>query len=162
MIWQIRSTGSDETERLGEVIGGMLKGGEVIELHADLGGGKTTFTRGLARGLGVKQNVTSPTFTLSRLYQGKGNIELRHFDFYRLAEAGVMTQQLEESINEPNVVTVVEWGKVIKGVLPASRLTISFNPISDDPEGRQIKVKYPEALSELIQKVESAWDNSKP
>lgn len=162
MIWQTRSTGSAETEQLGELIGKLLKGGEVIELHADLGGGKTTLTRGIARGLGIGQNVTSPTFTISRAYQGKRKIELRHFDFYRLHEAGVVTKQLEESINEPNVVSVVEWGKVIENTLPPNRLTISLTPVSDDSEARQVKVKYPESMSKLIRELENKWEKSKP
>jgi len=161
MIWQTRSTGSAETERLGELIGKSLKGGEVIELHADLGGGKTTFTRGLARGLDIEQNVTSPTFTISRTYQGKRKIELRHFDFYRLHEAGVVAKQLEESISEPNVVSVVEWGKVINDVLPLNKLTINLTPVSDDTEVRQIKIEYPESMSKLIRELENKWEKLK-
>ncbi len=162
MIWQTRSTGFAETEQLGELIGKLLKGGEVIELHADLGGGKTTLTRGIARGLGIKQNVTSPTFTISRTYQGRQKIELRHFDFYRLHESGVVAKQLQESINEPSVVTVVEWGKVAKDVLPTDRLTISLTPISDDTEVRQIRIEYPEPMSGLIRGLENKWEKSKP
>ncbi|MBX4191001.1 tRNA (adenosine(37)-N6)-threonylcarbamoyltransferase complex ATPase subunit type 1 TsaE, partial [Candidatus Saccharibacteria bacterium] len=83
MIWQTVSTSSAETESIGSLIGASLKGGEVIELRSDLGGGKTTFVRGLAAGAGSKANVTSPTFTLSRLYPAK-NFSIHHFDFYRL------------------------------------------------------------------------------
>ena len=61
----------------------------VIELLGDVGAGKTTFTRGLAKGLGVKSTVTSPSFTISKLYQGKKCI-LAHYDFYRLDEPGLM------------------------------------------------------------------------
>lgn len=162
MIWQTRSTGFAGTEWLGELIGRLLKGGEVIELHSDLGGGKTTLTRGIARGLGIKQNITSPTFTINRTYTGERKIELRHFDFYRLNDAGVVALQVEESINEPNVVSVVEWGKAVIDILPANKLTISLTPIFDDMEARQIKIEYSEPFSELIRQVENEWEKSKP
>lgn len=162
MIWQTHSTGSAETEWLGEVIGGLLKGGEIIELQSDLGGGKTTLTRGIARGLGIERSVTSPTFTISRSYIGKRKIRLKHFDFYRVHEAEMVKKQLEESTNEPGVVTIVEWGKMVGDILPSDRMTISLVPIAGDTESRLIKIEYHEPQFELVRKVENKWEKSKP
>ncbi|MBR6826151.1 MAG: tRNA (adenosine(37)-N6)-threonylcarbamoyltransferase complex ATPase subunit type 1 TsaE, partial [Oscillospiraceae bacterium] len=73
----------EETEALGQALGQSLKGGEIIAYTGDLGAGKTAFTRGLARGLGISMAVTSPTYTLVNEYLG-GRLELFHFDMYRL------------------------------------------------------------------------------
>jgi len=80
---RITSESPEATEQLAEAIGRRLTGGEVIELVSDLGGGKTTFVRGLARGLGSADVVSSPTFTVSKVYKAD-KLELHHFDFYRL------------------------------------------------------------------------------
>jgi tRNA threonylcarbamoyladenosine biosynthesis protein TsaE len=136
-----------KTEELAEKIGQNLKGGEVIELTSDLGGGKTTFARGLARGFGSSDHVASPTFTISKIYKN-GKKEMHHFDFYRLPEAGLIAHELEEVINDPNCTVVVEWAEVVKHVLPAERLGITINKTSDD--ARILSFDYPEQLSYLL------------
>jgi tRNA threonylcarbamoyladenosine biosynthesis protein TsaE len=108
---------------LAERIGQNLKGGEVIELASDLGGGKTTFVRGLARGINSNDQVSSPTFTLSNVYAGS-QFTLHHFDFYRLAEPGIMREELQEILEDANNVTVIEWAEIVHNVLPSERLTI--------------------------------------
>ncbi len=108
----------------------MLSGGEVIELTSDLGGGKTTFVQGLAAGLGYKQLVTSPTFTLSNIYALPDGRELHHYDLYRLNTAGVVGDELGEDIAEPHTITVIEWAGVAEGRLPADRLKINFEVVS--------------------------------
>lgn len=145
---QIDSTSSDATEQFAEKLGQRLKGGEVIELISDLGGGKTTFTRGLAKGIGSTDRVASPTFTVSKLYKGK-NIEIHHFDFYRLADAGLMEYELHDLLGDPEVVVVVEWGDVVVHVLPAERLTIHLKRTGDD--SRQLDLTYPEPLQYLVE-----------
>jgi tRNA threonylcarbamoyladenosine biosynthesis protein TsaE len=129
--WQTKSTSSEQTEQLAERLGRALKGGEVIELVSDLGGGKTTFVRGLARGAGSTDKVASPTFTISKVYNTK-RFAIHHFDFYRLGEAGIVANELAEVAGDPNVVVVVEWGDVARHVLPADRLTIT---ITQNAEG---------------------------
>jgi len=99
MIWQTNSTGSEDTERLGELLGRRLRGGEVLELRSDLGGGKTTFVRGLVRGAGCHDRVSSPTFTLSRVYKSK-DFEIHHFDFYRLQDPGLVANELAEVVGD--------------------------------------------------------------
>lgn len=110
---------------MAERLGRQLKGGEVIELISDLGGGKTTFVKGLARGIGSDDQVTSPTFTLSNLYQGTG-LQLHHFDFYRLAEPGIMRDELAEVLSDPQNVVVIEWAEIVHDILTDDRLTISI------------------------------------
>lgn len=162
MTWQTISTDSDATRKLGELVGNKLSGGEVIELVADLGGGKTTFTQGLAKGLGSKDTVTSPTFTLNKQYSGRDGLQIHHFDFYRLGEPGIIADQLSESINDNKVVTVVEWSAIVKDVLPGERISIDFKPRPTDPDERQITIKYPESFEGVIREVETAWQESKP
>ena len=125
-----------------------MRGGEVIELKSDLGGGKTTFTRGLVRGAGSTDRVGSPTFTLSREYQAP-KFKLAHFDFYRLGEAGIVADELDELVGDPGYVTIVEWGDIVQDVLPAQRLTIEFLQTAD--ETRHIVIKYPGELGYLLE-----------
>lgn len=108
-----------------ERLGKRLRGGEVIELISDLGGGKTTFVRGLARGIGSQDQVTSPTFTINNVYQG-AKLTLYHFDFYRLSEPGVMRDELAEILQDPQAVTVIEWGEMVHDVLPNDKLTMTI------------------------------------
>jgi tRNA threonylcarbamoyladenosine biosynthesis protein TsaE len=161
MIWQTFSTSSAETERLGRLLGRSLHGGEVIELRSDLGGGKTTFVRGLTRGAGSKATVTSPTFTLSRIYPAK-QFEIHHFDFYRLDDPGILADQLAESVNNSHAVTIVEWAGIVNDVLPPERISIEFHPTANSPDERQITVHYPENHRSIIETVESEWPEIQP
>ena len=126
-----KSDNLQQTQALAAAIGKVLRGGEVLELISDVGGGKTTFVKGLARGLAIDDTVQSPTFTISRLYKTPGGLELHHFDFYRLAEAGVVAAELAESLQQPNAVVAVEWGEIVHDVLPAERLTVKFTSLSE-------------------------------
>jgi len=125
-----------------------LRGGEVIELVSDLGGGKTTFTRGLARGAGSSDKVASPTFTISREYQAP-HFMIAHFDLYRLGEAGIIGDELHELVGDPAYVTVVEWGEVAHDVLPPKRLTIAIQQRSEDR--RHITISYPPELQYVVE-----------
>ena len=115
-----------EMKNLGQTIGAQLRGGEVFQLVGDVGAGKTTFVKGLARGLAVDDEVQSPSFTISRVYMGRDDLELVHYDFYRLTDAGIMTNELSEMVHDPKVVTVVEWADIVEGVLPESHYTIAI------------------------------------
>ncbi|MDO4399137.1 MAG: tRNA (adenosine(37)-N6)-threonylcarbamoyltransferase complex ATPase subunit type 1 TsaE [Candidatus Saccharibacteria bacterium] len=102
----------------------------VIELIGDVGAGKTTFTRGLAEGLGVKEPITSPSFTISKSYplpNHKGH--LIHYDFYRLPDPGLMLDDLRENLENPDNVIVIEWGKSIENTLPKNhtKIEIKYN-----------------------------------
>ena len=97
----------EETQGLAAAVAKNLRGGEVIELESDLGGGKTTFTQGLVRGLGSDEPVASPTFTISREYSG-GKFHIYHFDFYRLHEPGIIAAQIAEVAKDKHAIMVVE------------------------------------------------------
>lgn len=121
----------EATQTLAEKIGRVLRGGEVIEFNSDVGGGKTTFMKGLAKGLEVTDVVQSPTFTISRIYHARNGLELHHFDFYRLQEAGVVAAELAESLAQPNAVVAVEWGDIVHDVLPPTRMTVTIKSLGD-------------------------------
>ncbi|HSX44992.1 MAG TPA: tRNA (adenosine(37)-N6)-threonylcarbamoyltransferase complex ATPase subunit type 1 TsaE [Candidatus Saccharimonadales bacterium] len=146
------STSSDVTEKLGERLGSKLRGGEVIELISDLGGGKTTFVRGLAKGMGSRDKVSSPSFTISHEYTAKGHkpSKLVHFDFYRLASAGLMANELTDWLNDSDVSIIIEWAGIVKNVLPNKRLTINIKVL--DKNRREFKYNYPKQLSYLVEK----------
>jgi tRNA threonylcarbamoyladenosine biosynthesis protein TsaE len=127
----IEVTSESEMKTLGAALGGLLVGGEVIELVGDVGAGKTTFTKGLALGLGVDETVQSPSFTISRVYTTGSDLLLAHYDFYRLHDAGIMADELQETISDPRTITVVEWAGIIEGVLPEQRLTVSITSPSE-------------------------------
>lgn len=124
---------------IGRNFGRSLKGGEVVELIGDVGAGKTTFVKGLAGGLGVKEAVQSPSFTLFARYNGSSGRSLHHFDFYRLEDPGLVAYDLAESLSEPGAVTVVEWGGTVAHVLPGSRTVIRFTP--EDETSRKLTIK---------------------
>lgn len=128
---EIKSTSSEQTELLGKSIGAALKGGEVIQLVSDLGGGKTTLTKGIVAGMGSDANVSSPTFTVSKEYQ-IANLLLRHFDFYRLVDAGVVGLELQEGFEDPNTVTIIEWADIVENVLPKETIKIVLQQTGDD------------------------------
>ena len=161
MIWEISSTSSAETERLGELLGKQLKGGEAIELRSDLGGGKTTFVKGLVRGAGSDNSVTSPTFTLSRIYRAP-KFTISHFDFYRLDNAGILAGQLAESINDSQNVTVVEWADIVKNVLPEEHISIELHPVAANSEVRRIIFNYPANKTADLNLLQTAWQEVEP
>lgn len=107
----------------------------VIELVGDVGAGKTTFVRGLAEGLGVKEPVTSPSFTISKEYAFDGGV-LIHYDFYRLQDPGLMLGDLEESLSDPSAIVLVEWADSVAGILPEDRTRIEIKYLDDG--GREI------------------------
>lgn len=111
----------------GQKIGKLLRGGDVIELIGDVGAGKTTLTKGIARGLRVTDPIQSPTFTINRVYEARDNLRLVHYDFYRLQDPGIMAEELSESVDDEYTVTILEWADIVEGVLPADRLSISLS-----------------------------------
>ena len=97
----------------------------IIELIGDVGAGKTTFVRGLAKGLGIKEPVTSPSFTISKSYALPDGRTLTHYDFYRLKNPGLMAEDLKEKIASNNIV-IIEWGNSIKNLLPKNHTIITI------------------------------------
>lgn len=109
--------GTEETERFGLELAGELKAGDVIALTGDLGAGKTTLAKSIAKGLGVRENVTSPTFTIVCEYMS-GRLPLFHFDLYRIgSEEEAFEAGLEEYFSRGGV-SVIEWAERVPGLIP--------------------------------------------
>jgi tRNA threonylcarbamoyladenosine biosynthesis protein TsaE len=104
--------------------------------------------RGLAKGISSVDRVASPTFTISKVYHSD-NLEIHHFDFYRLQDAGLLEHELADFINDPKIVLVIEWGDVVQHVLPSQRLTIRIIPSGD--EQRKLEFTYPESLKYMVE-----------
>ena len=102
-----------------------------IELVGDVGAGKTTFTKGLARGLEIAEEITSPTFTISKVYENSRGQKLVHYDFYRLENPGIMVEDLFENLQDPQTVTVIEWADTVSEIIPANHLRLEIL-INDD------------------------------
>ena len=99
----------------------------IIELIGDVGAGKTTFVRGLAKGLGITESITSPSFTISKSYAIPTGGRLIHYDFYRLPNPGLMADDLQENLADPANVVVIEWGESISDLLPKEHIKITIN-----------------------------------
>jgi tRNA threonylcarbamoyladenosine biosynthesis protein TsaE len=148
--WQTTSTGLESTLELAALVGSKLRGGEVIVLVSDLGGGKTAFVRGLVQGMGSTDTVHSPSFTLSNQYRA-GKLTLYHFDFYRLDEPGIMRQELAEILEDTQAVVAIEWANIVENVLPERRLTIHFSATGETK--RELAFEYPEELQYLLPQI---------
>ena len=120
-----------QTQALGEGVGALLVPGDVVVLAGDLGTGKTTFVKGAARGLGVVEPVTSPTFAIVQEYDGRYTVA--HVDVYRLARVQELHDIGFEELLEDRVV-LVEWGDTIAGVLPAARLDVRIAARGENDE----------------------------
>ena len=106
---------------------------QVIELLGDVGAGKTTFTRGLAKGLGIKEPITSPSFTISKSYAlPNSNGRLVHYDFYRLPDPGLMLDDLRENLENSENIIVIEWGESVENILPENRTQIKIKYNNDN------------------------------
>lgn len=105
-----------ETEALGQRLAERLQSGDVIAYTGDLGAGKTAFTRGLARGLGITERITSPTFTIVNEYQG-GRLPLFHFDMYRLGSSDELYEIGWEDYLARGGVCAVEWSEIVADAL---------------------------------------------
>jgi tRNA threonylcarbamoyladenosine biosynthesis protein TsaE len=133
---QIQTGAEEQTRYLGEQLGALLTGGEIIALIGELGAGKTVFVHGLAAGLGVQESVHSPSFTILNEYHGR--LVFYHFDFYRLkSEEEIWNLGWQDYLDNSDLV-VIEWADRFPKVLPEERLEITFTPDSNNPNNRII------------------------
>lgn len=120
----------EETIEFAKEIGSKLKGGDVVAYIGGLGAGKTTFTRGLAIGMGLEDDVTSPTFAIVNEYRGK--INLYHFDMYRIMNTeSLETTGFFDYLSDDNVLAI-EWSENIKDALDENTIYITINKIDDN------------------------------
>jgi len=131
---QFETKSPKETQKLGEKLAKKLTGGEVIALFGDLGSGKTIFVQGLAKGLGIKRKITSPTFVFMRQYPfflKRIPMTFYHIDLYR----GESDQDFEalglEEIFAPDAIVVLEWAEKIKKELPKKRIEVNLEKVND-------------------------------
>ncbi len=128
-----------ETEKIGEALALRLQAGDVVAYLGDLGAGKTAFTRGLARGLGCRGRVTSPTFTIVNEYEG--NLPLFHFDMYRLGDEDELFDIGWEDYLARGGVCAVEWSERVSGALPPETITITISRCPENEDWRSITIE---------------------
>ncbi|EKD49150.1 MAG: hypothetical protein ACD_63C00254G0007 [uncultured bacterium] len=110
-----------------------LRNGSVICLEGDLGGGKTTFVKGLAKGLGIKEDITSPTFVIFKKFKIKDKNFLYHFDLYRLSDPKeVLNLGFEEILRDKNSIVVIEWADRIRKILPKESIDVKFEFVGEN------------------------------
>lgn len=147
--YEVKTESEQQTMKMAERLALLLKPGDVITLEGDLGAGKTTFTKGLALGLGIKRTVNSPTFTIVKEYEGE--LPLYHMDVYRLEDS-------DEDIgfNEyfhGSGITVVEWATFIKDYLPEELLHVTIRYVDEHTRALTFVPKgdhYQEVVRELL------------
>ena len=161
-MYEVQSFSPEATYQLAFRMAQKLKGSELIALEGDLGAGKTLFVKGLAAGLGIPEPVTSPTFALIHLYEGR--LRLAHFDVYRLPTPQALEELgYEEYFYGPGV-AAVEWSDLIEPYLPEEYLLVRIKRIEDaqQGEGRLIELvpfgKDNEALVKELMNDDSSWD----
>ena len=132
------TTSPAETEHIGAALGAIIPAGTILAYRGDLGAGKTAFTRGLARGLGYTEPVTSPTYTIVNEYLG-GRLPLFHFDMYRLADSDELFEIGWEDYLERGGVCAVEWSENVKDALPSNHIVVSIRTVGE--KSREITIE---------------------
>lgn len=138
MIWE--TNGPEETCLLAGRLGMEAAPGDVYCLNGDLGVGKTVFAQGFAKGLGIQEQVNSPTFTILQQYEG-GRLPLYHFDVYRIGDVEEMEEIGYEDCFYGNGVCMIEWSDLIKEILPERVITVTMRKdMSKGPDYRSLEV----------------------
>jgi tRNA threonylcarbamoyladenosine biosynthesis protein TsaE len=133
------SRSEEETEARGAALARELGPGAVVLLCGDLGAGKTVFSRGFARGLGVTEPVSSPTYTIVQEYELPTGSRLYHMDLYRIGdEHAALGFGVDEFLNEPGAISLVEWPERIRGLLPDTAVRVELRHRSESE--REIKI----------------------
>lgn len=140
----VGSQSAEDTYRIASKMGEEAKEGEVVTLTGDLGTGKTVFAKGFAAGLGVKEHVSSPTYTIVQQYDD-GRLPLYHFDVYRIGDISEMDETGYDDCISGDGVTLIEWAEMIEDIIPerAVRVKIEKEP-SKGSDYRRIEIEEPE------------------
>ncbi|MRX72759.1 tRNA (adenosine(37)-N6)-threonylcarbamoyltransferase complex ATPase subunit type 1 TsaE [Bacillus lacus] len=144
MEWNLKTENPEETAAFAMKLAERLEQGDVLTLEGDLGAGKTTFTKALAKGLGIERNVNSPTFTIIKEYHG-GRLPLYHMDVYRMEED---SEDLGfHEYFEGEGVTVVEWAHLIHEYLPDNRLEVQIFHVGETERRLTVKAFGPRYIN---------------
>lgn len=141
MTWRRYAAGAEDTQAAGKAFASLLRPGDIVLLSGPLGAGKTTFTQGVGRGLGVRERVTSPTFTIVRQHEcvnELGITTLHHADVYRVGSLGEVDDLALGELVEESAVAIVEWGEIASALFGLDVINVSFE--IDESEGRTIDV----------------------
>ncbi len=133
----IATATASDTEAVGARLGRLLAPGDLVLLEGELGAGKTTFTRGVARGAGFRGRVSSPTFALAHVYRGK-RLTLHHLDMYRLADGDPSEVGLEDLLRDERAAVIVEWPGAFGAGWPKERLEVKLSHVKS---GRRLAFK---------------------
>jgi len=136
---ELRTTAADDTRAVGKALAGLFRPRDAVALTGELGAGKTTLVQGIATGLGVTDQVVSPTFTLVREYRGT-EIEIAHVDVYRLDRVQDVVDLGLDELGDGEALLLVEWGDAVEALLPPDHLTIELTTTAGDDEERSIVV----------------------
>ena len=136
-----RIKGIEGTLELGRRLGRSIEGPAVVELQGDLGAGKTHFVKGLAEGLDIRQEVTSPTFALANFYEGP-RLSLHHLDGYRLEDTEEARMAGLEEILQEAAVAAVEWGEVLRPFYTYPLIQVEILVLGETE--REVRIRYPE------------------
>ncbi len=155
---QARTKSVDDTRALAAELAPLAKAGDLILLEGGLGAGKTAFVQGFARGLGVEETVTSPTFILVRSYHGR--LPMVHLDVYRLDRIQELVDLGIAEILDEDGVTLIEWGDVVRPALPGDFLEVRLEPGASDEERvimmRGVGPRWPHRLR-AVQDAVARW-----
>lgn len=156
MQFQLTIHSLEEMNQFSYLLAKYVTSGQLITLEGDLGAGKTTFTKGFAKGLGIQKVIKSPTYTLIREYTD-GKYPLYHMDMYRLEEIGGGDLGIEEYLQGDGIV-IIEWAKFIEEELPIERMTIEIDRMNTVEEGRIVRVSSnDQSANRTLEKFYNEW-----
>ncbi|MBX4260706.1 tRNA (adenosine(37)-N6)-threonylcarbamoyltransferase complex ATPase subunit type 1 TsaE [Clostridium estertheticum] len=142
----------DETYKIGELIGSLVNSGDIICLIGDLGTGKTHLTKGIAKGLDIKDNITSPTFTIVNEYTGR--LKLYHFDVYRVNDPDEIEAIGFDEYIFSDGVSVIEWANYIEEIIPPNKLTITIKKQPEFGDNyRKINIDYSDKRYDYVKEI---------
>lgn len=139
-MMEFRTHSAADTAELGRKLGSMLWKGDNVCLIGELGTGKTAFTGGIAKGLGISGYITSPTFTIVNEYEGR--LPLYHFDVYRISDVDEMLDTGYYEYIDGDGVTVIEWADLIRDILPSERIEVRIEKNDDGSDCRTITMRF--------------------
>jgi tRNA threonylcarbamoyladenosine biosynthesis protein TsaE len=142
----------EETNKIGELVGALLNSGDIICLIGDLGTGKTHLTKGIAKGLDIKDHVTSPTFTIVNEYTGR--LKLYHFDVYRVNDPDEIAAIGFDEYIFSDGVSIIEWANYIEELIPPNNLTITIEKLPEfGVNYRKINFSYSDKRYDYIKEL---------